>query len=233
MLGISAKVQWQWKGQTGDQALAAAIDQSVKNIRNWKPFFRDFIQIVLEPGVAEQFLTEGKSGNTPWAPLAESTIARRTRGGIRGSLGLSGGFGNLDILRRTNRMYQSFFGGADHVQKMTNQTLTWGTSVPYAPIHQTGARAPSQGSLFAHRGKKAYARPRGAQGGVIPARPILVFSEKMRSQTNVAISRFAARIANDSGFKIRGVTLGGQQLGFGEIGTIATGTIPTQLSLGF
>lgn len=219
----------------GDEALAASIDETIKGIKNWKPFFRDFIHVVLEPGLAEQFQSSGASGNTPWAALAPSTIARRSSGGIRGSLGLTGGFGNMDILRRTGRLYESFFGGTDHVQKITNDTMTWGTSVPYAPIHQKGGRAPQQGSLFA-RSKKSgryYARPRAASGGRIPARPILVFSDRMRAQANAAIGRYALQIAKDSGFIVRGTTLGGQQLSFGETGTIATGSIPSQLSFNF
>lgn len=196
MFGISAKVEWQWKGYKGDEALAAAIDNNVKAIKNWKPFFRDYIHVVLEPGIVEQFVSEGKSGNTPWAPLAPSTIARRSRGGIRGGLAFGSFAGNLDILRRTNRLYESFLGGPDHIQTITNQTLTWGTSVPYAPIHQTGTRAPRHGA--------------------IPARPILVMSEKMKSQTNAAIARFVARGAKDSGFMVRGATIRGQQMSFDE-----------------
>lgn len=218
MFGISAKVEWQWKGYKGDEALAAAIDNNVKAIKNWKPFFRDYIHVVLEPGIVEQFVSEGKSGNTPWAPLAPSTIARRSRGGIRGGLAFGSFAGNLDILRRTNRLYESFLGGPDHIQTVTNQTLTWGTSVPYAPVHQTGGRRPLQGSLFSRSSKtgRYRARPRAASGGVIPARPILVMSEKMKSQTNAAIARFVARGAKDSGFMVRGATIRGQQMSFDE-----------------
>lgn len=218
MFGISAKVTWKWKDRTGDDVLAAAINQQIKAIRNWRPFFRDLIHVVLEPSVVEQFVSQGASGGTPWAPLADSTIARRARmtsTATAGGLGFSEYAGNLDILRRTGRLYESFLGGADHVQQMTNDTLVWGTSVPYAPIHQTGARAPRQGSLFAKDKRGRYrARPRAATGGAIPARPILVMSSKMKAQIDTAIARFTARTARDSGFKVRNVTLGGKQLSF-------------------
>lgn len=91
--------------------------------------------------IARQFATEGRAEGTPWAPLAPSTLRRRR---ARSS----------PILQSSGALLRSLSlaGAAGHVERLEDQSLAIGTSVPYALFHQTGTR-------------------RG-----LPARPIIVIS---------------------------------------------------------
>src|SRR5512135_3351921 len=68
--------------------------------------------------IREQFATEGRAGDTPWADLTPSTLARRRRVG-------SG------ILYSTGTLLQSLIDSAafGHVEETDGQSLTIGSSL--------------------------------------------------------------------------------------------------------
>lgn len=103
--------------------------------------------------IREQFATEGQAGDTPWADLAASTLARGRRSGS-------------SILYSTGALLQSLIDPAafGHVEETDGQSLTIGSSIPYALFHQTGTgRGVGQSWLSPGRG----------QGRGMPMRPII------------------------------------------------------------
>lgn len=217
---FTGTVQWHFNGKsgTGDQTLIDCVDSSIRNIKNFRPFFKQAIAYVLEPSTAEQFDTEGRSGGTPWPELSPATIARRSRGRLKFDTAVPG------ILRRTGRLYDSFFGGDDHIQDITDMSLEWGTSVPYAPPHQMGAESSKQGELFSPRSKRSKrlkANPHFHQPWTLPARPMIVLNPKMRDGLNEQMANFLSLGLERAGWKVNRVgTLRGPQLGFFEGGSI-------------
>ncbi len=107
--------------------------------------------------MAEQFATEGASGGTPWSPLAPSTLRSRRSGG--------------GILESTGALLASLADpdSADHVEEADSQSLTIGSSLPYALFHQTGA-----GRGF---GLTSIPSGRGLGRG-LPMRPIVVLTDE-------------------------------------------------------
>lgn len=78
---------------------------------------------------ARQFATEGQSGSAGWASLSPVTIARKQALGQPNR-----------ILEATGRLMRSVTTAQaqDGVDRRTNDTLQWGTTVPYAAFHQAG-----------------------------------------------------------------------------------------------
>ena len=107
--------------------------------------------------VSEQFASEGRAGGTPWAGLAPST-ARRKRGGS-------------SLLVSSGALLRSFSdsGAPGHLEEIDGQSLTIGSSLPYALFHQTGA-----GWGFGR--DESPMTPR--QGRGMPMRPIIVVSSE-------------------------------------------------------
>lgn len=70
--------------------------------------------------------------------------------------------------------------GRGHVEEIQQDTLTWGTSLSYAAVHQIGSRAWQQGQkdVRQKQGKLTItARRETTRGPVIPARPYLGLSQ--------------------------------------------------------
>jgi len=105
--------------------------------------------------IAEQFATEGAASGTPWSPLAPSTLRSSRLGG--------------GILDSTGALLASLTDpdSADHIEEMDGQSLTIGSSLPYALFHQTGA-----GRGF---GQTAIPSGRGLGRG-LPMRPIILLT---------------------------------------------------------
>jgi phage gpG-like protein len=87
--------------------------------------------ITLETAAEEQFDTEGAHASGGWAPLALSTIQEKDRKGL-----------SPHILQATGRLRDSLTRKFDpsHVERLSEDSLTFGTTVPYAIFHQTGTR---------------------------------------------------------------------------------------------
>lgn len=122
--------------------------------------------------IAEQFATEGAAGGTPWAPLAASTLPK-TRGTRMG------------ILYSTGALYSSLVdaGAPGHVEELDGQQLLFGSTLPYALFHQTGAGmgfgqpqlAPllPKGNRSASGGKSTGP----GRGAALPMRPLIVVTD--------------------------------------------------------
>lgn len=138
-----------------DHSLAAFQGSLADNSPALKLIADDFRDMI-----AEQFATEGAAGGSPWAELATSTLRARRAG--------SG------ILNSTGALLASLIDpdSADHVEETDGQSLSIGSSLPYAIFHQTGA-----GRGF---GLTSIPTGRGLGRG-LPMRPIAVLSDE-RSQ---------------------------------------------------
>lgn len=69
----------------------------------------------------------GAQGLKPWAQLTEPYASIKARF-----------FPGKGILERTGKLRQSLAGNASGIRRVTNQKLTYGTSVSYAGYHQSG-----------------------------------------------------------------------------------------------
>lgn len=137
--------------------------------------------------IGQQFATEGAAGGTPWAGLAPSTLRSR-RGG-------SG------ILNSTGALLASLTDptSAGHAEESDGQSLSIGSSLPYALFHQTGAgRGFGMTSLLSGRGL----------GRGLPMRPIIVLSDD-RSASWVGMV--------EQGLSEKALVLGGKELGGKEL----------------
>jgi phage gpG-like protein len=135
--------------ETVRQALRALQDSLADQSPALREIADDFRAMM-----AEQFASEGRAGGTPWAPLAPSTARRRRSGAL---LNVTGAL--LSSLRDV--------GAPRHVEQIDRQTLTLGSSLPYAMYHQTGAGA---GYGQTHMP----ARVKGQRG--MPMRPLIVLT---------------------------------------------------------
>lgn len=137
--------------------------------------------------VSEQFASEGAAGGTPWAELARSTLRSR-----RGSSG---------ILNSTGALLASLTDSDSegHVEETDGQSLSIGSSVPYALFHQTGAgRGFGLASILSGRGL----------GRGLPTRPIIVLTEE-RSAGWVGMV--------GQGLREKALVLSGKELGGKEL----------------
>lgn len=94
--------------------------------------------VVLRAAEERQFDTEG--GNSGgWQQLAASTVAEKARKGL-----------DPHILQATGRLKDSLTRkfSSDHVERLSADSLAFGSSVPYGIYHQTGtSRMPSRPPL--------------------------------------------------------------------------------------
>lgn len=139
---------WDYKGKRGTYEVVWH-HLFTQAISNWRRAWKRIIDEVLRPFVSAQFATQGREEGTSWARLAPSTLARRAPG---------------PILVQTGRLKRSFTGGAEHVEKIDDARLAWGSAVPYALFHQTGT-----GVGYGKREEKRTLGP----GRGMPQRPML------------------------------------------------------------
>jgi phage gpG-like protein len=132
--------------------------------------------------IAEQFATEGEAGGTPWAPLDDSTLGKKREGGI---LNVTGALlGSLTDA-----------GAPGHVEEVDGQQLIFGSALPYATFHQTGAGL-GLGQLQlggVTRKSKRSAGP--GRGRALPMRPLVVINDE-RAASWVGIFRQRIEGAN-------------------------------------
>lgn len=119
--------------------LEAELDASEAEIRfgivagrfdDFRPVLAGAVLSTLRTMERTQFDSRGSLGTPVWPmTLAASTIREKHRLG----------FGNKPMMRRTDRLYLSLTKRhADAVVEPTEDSLTFGTRVPYARFHQTG-----------------------------------------------------------------------------------------------
>lgn len=112
---------------TPAQSLIARLRAATKDL---SPVFDGPITNSVHEMFGRIFDTEGAYINQPWAPLRPSTVAIKNRLG-RGEMG---------ILRRFNTLWASLVkrSAPQGYRIVRPQSLTIGTSVPYAAKHQQG-----------------------------------------------------------------------------------------------
>jgi len=138
--------------------------------------------------IAGQFASEGASGGTAWAPLAPSTLRKRGAGST--------------ILDSSGALLASLTDpdSADHVEDSDGQSLAFGSSVPYALFHQTGAG----------RGLGETSIPPGpGLGRGLPMRPIVVASD----ERSAAWVDMVAQSLEENTLVLGGSELGGKEVG--------------------
>ena len=152
-----------------DRAVTEALNRLRVAATDMRPAMRE-IAATLEDAVEESFDREAAADGTPWAPLAESTTARRAdRGTWPGSiLQETGGRGLAGSMSSTY--------GSDHAVAGTNKV--------YAPTHQFGAERGEFGTT--RRGQPI-------PWGDIPARPFLGIDDEHRDEIVDALNRHFAR----------------------------------------
>lgn len=120
--------------------IEAELDASAEQVRfallagrfdDFTPVLTGSVLTTLRSMAQEQFDSKGALGTPVW-PL---TLSPRT---IREKHRL--GFGHKPMMRRTDRLYFSLTKRhPDAVVEATEDTLTFGTRVPYAAPHQSGS----------------------------------------------------------------------------------------------
>ena len=184
-----------------------SVDISTLGIRQIPPTIDRIVSNLKEPmGAAGMYVLEqvsnhfrSKTGNDgPWAPLSKATVARRRKG--KGS-------GSAQILRDTGRLMQSVTPAQaeGNIFQLEDMSVTVGTNITYAAIHQFGGviqrqpaamtlrhRTNAAGELLRQQGyknlavfaKKSHSRARvtevqrKAYSITIKARPYLWLTEK-------------------------------------------------------
>ena len=111
-----------------------------------QPAFRKIAEDMREQ-IAEQFESEGKRGSGGWTPLKEATVLAKAAAGH-----------DPHILQATRSMMESLTRvGGDHIEKITDSELLFGSKVSYGKFHQKGtsnlpARKPVDFSEVNRRG---------------------------------------------------------------------------------
>lgn len=118
--------------------------------------------------IAQQFSTQGAAGGTPWAPLAPSTL-RKTRGPRAG------------ILYSTGALLGSLVDASapGHVEETDGRELLFGSELPYAIFHQTGAGIGFGQPQLPTSPRKEHQRAGAARSSrrALPMRPLIVVSD--------------------------------------------------------
>lgn len=107
---------------SGDVQVSRRLERFAERAESARPLWANIIRY-LERLSEQQFSSQGKfSGG--WWPLADSTVQRK---------------GHDTILLDTGRLWDSLTGGnADSIREIGDDAMAFGTTVPYAGVHQTG-----------------------------------------------------------------------------------------------
>jgi len=91
-----------------------------------------------------QFATQGLHASGGWPPLTAAYLKRKQRMVATGKMINGRPARYLQILRLTDRLRGSLVNKSDpeHVERIENHELTWGTKVPYARFHQNPGFGP-------------------------------------------------------------------------------------------
>jgi phage gpG-like protein len=113
----------------GEAAVDRTLSRFEGNLDDLTPAWEDIDQTLINASV-KQFRSQGAYGSGGWTPLAPSTLAKKARLGQ-----------DHRILQATRRLKNSLTRreSSEHLLITTPQDMHWGTTVPYARIHQDGA----------------------------------------------------------------------------------------------
>ena len=111
----------------GETQVSAMLSRTTDKIHDLAPYWAT-VTVLLQSLVKEQFDTEGgRTGG--WAPLSPSYAADKARR-----------FGAQPILVATGKLRDSLVGGSAISRQVGNESLEFGTSVPYGIYHQKGTQ---------------------------------------------------------------------------------------------
>lgn len=116
----------------GFDSVTVAVSRFGENIRDWRPFWRDYFAPDFYGRIARNFELEGKLAGG-WQPLESRYAAWK-----------AAHYPGKTILRRTDRLFNSISWtgdgpGPEGIFRADPSSLELGTSVPYAKWHQLGA----------------------------------------------------------------------------------------------
>jgi phage gpG-like protein len=171
------------------------FDHFTHLVEDWSPVWEELCDVFIATEKA-QFATEGTAEGDKWAPLSgqstdvvhhtlEQALASLTSSGAQAGAGLGGyaawkerHFGDLPILQRTGRLYQSLTNRSspDFVFDYTARRMTIGSTVPYGVFHQFGTRHMAQ-------------------------RKEVQFSEQTKRKFLKVMQMYAANIAGQMGYR--------------------------------
>ena len=182
MLEINGTVQWQYGDHEPagdpDAALHLSINILSARILDWSDVFSEKTAPVLQASVQENIQTEGSKLDTFWPPLSPATVKDRIRLGYGG---------DHPMLQRTRALIDSFAtGDPNHVEEVSAEEMTWGSSLPYSLFLHTGtglgygSQVFGQGALdlLGHHIMKAF----GAKLISMPGRPIIRMTEELENR---------------------------------------------------
>lgn len=129
----------------GEEKLLRELKGVAADVSDFRPSWRAVSDEVYSIERA-QFNTEGSRGSGRWAQRAQSTLDRITSMNSRGFTAKVVGL----PLRRTDAMHNALTtrGGSHSIYEETPDSLTLGTSLPYANIHQRGGGKIPQRKLY-------------------------------------------------------------------------------------
>lgn len=110
----------------GEKQVSQMLSRTTDKAADLGPYWI-MVQGLLRQVIGEQFTTEGgRTGG--WAPLSARYALDKARR-----------FGSQPILVASGALRRSLMGGSGQIsQQEGNETLRFGTSVPYGVFHQTG-----------------------------------------------------------------------------------------------
>ena len=123
----------------GDRSVVAYLIGVEEHARNARPVFR-VIGDDMRRYERELFDSQGATGGRPWASDKPATLEAKAR--LRATAGASRRI-RLDprVNHATRRMRKSLTrGGPDNIRRVTRDSVTHGTQVPYAKYAQRGTR---------------------------------------------------------------------------------------------
>lgn len=127
----------------GEERLLRALkgaESDVTDLRSsWRPVSDEIYSIT-----RAQFASQGGRAGSRWPPRAQSTVDRYTAINRKGFKVLN------ETLRRTDAMFKSLAnrGAAHGIYEEEAMSLTMGTDLPYANIHQRGGGKIPQRKIF-------------------------------------------------------------------------------------
>jgi phage gpG-like protein len=146
---------------------------------NWQPAFKK-IALLLEEAAKENFEGSHAPDGTRWKELKQPRSRPRDRKARPG-------FGQKPLRDSGLLMASLSATGQHHVEKITESTLTWGTNLEYAGVHQFGhtfqrpEKRRDKPWVFQKDGRTIFTKRIRAHTQTVPARPFLGLNDNLKS----------------------------------------------------
>jgi phage gpG-like protein len=127
----------------GDVQVSRRLERFAHRAGDASPLWHNIIEY-LERAEVRQFNSQGATGSGGWKPLASTTKEYKRLAGL-----------DPRILHATLALRDSLTkGGGDAVRVVTDQSMGFGTTVPYARFHQLGEGVPMRKPLELTEGQR-------------------------------------------------------------------------------